>query len=131
METNPAADDIQKVKALIRHLEVLDTRIEQSQKECNVMFEEIRKDYNEILAELKLQAHKTIVTADRYGYDLIPDVPLDDRKLKNAWIALFRHHNGATADEIAEDMHRHRTTVSTYLNTLVLMPFNAPYLHSS
>ena len=123
METSPAVEEIQKVKALIRHLDALDTRIEQAQQDCNAMFEELRKDYNDILTELKHHVHNSVVTADRYGYDLIPDVPLDDRKLKNAWIALFRHHNGATADEIAEDLHRHRTTVSTYLNTLVLMQY--------
>jgi len=123
METHQAEEDIQRMKALIRHLEALDARIEQSQKECNGMFADIRRESNEILAEVKLQFHESVMLADRFGYDVIPDVPLDDKKIKAAWMALFRHHNGATADEIAEDLQRHRTTVSTYLNTLVLMQF--------
>jgi hypothetical protein len=123
METHQAEEDIQRMKALIRHLETLDARIGQSQEECNAMFADIRREYNGILAEVKLQFHESVMAADRVGYDLIPDVPLEDKKIKAAWMALFRHPNGATADVIAEDLHRHRTTVSTYLNTLVLMQF--------
>ena len=52
-----------------------------------------------------------------------PTFPLHDPKLKKAWLVLYKYHKGATADTIAEDLQRHRTTVSTYLNTLVLMQF--------
>jgi Fic family protein len=123
MENDPVAGEIQKINLLIRRLENLAARIEDSQKQCNRMFDELKSENDSILSELKLHIHRSIAAAERRGFDLIPEIPIEDKKLKAAWIALFQHHNGATADEIAAGLHRHRTTVSTYLNTLVLMNY--------
>jgi hypothetical protein len=123
MENDPAVLEVQKIHALIRRLENLGGRIEESQKQCNRMFEDLKAENDDILSDLKRHVHHSVAAAERRGFDLIPDIPIEDRKLKAAWITLFQHHTGATADEIAVDLNRHRTTVSTYLNTLVLMNF--------
>lgn len=113
----------QETQDLIVRLEELAVKIDDAQNNCTRVFAELKADYNAILADIKLEFHSSVINAEKFGYDLIPDIPLEDKKIKSAWIALFKHHNGATADEISEDLHRHRTTVSTYLNTLVLMGY--------
>ncbi|MDD4136913.1 MAG: hypothetical protein PHT99_03340 [Methanoregula sp.] len=121
MDDDPSVQDLQKIQQLIRNLEHLSDRIEAAETTCRSLFEELWQENNEILAEMKLLVHSSVMEAERHGYDLMPEIPVEDKKLKAVWIALFRHHNGATADEIAADLHRHRTTISTHLNTLVLM----------
>ena len=114
----PDADALQ---ALITRLEDLEIRIRTAEKESRDLFASLIRECHTIISDTKTQMHILIREADRIGYDLIPDLPIADKKLKDAWIALFRHTAGATADTVAEDLHRHRTTVSTYLNTLVIM----------
>ncbi|MDD1676835.1 MAG: helix-turn-helix domain-containing protein [Methanomicrobiales archaeon] len=118
MKTVPDADALQ---ALIVRLQELEVRIQSAEQESRDIFAVLIRECHDIISESKTQLHSLIREADRIGYDLIPDLPIADKKLKDAWIALFRHAPGATADTVAEELHRHRTTVSTYLNTLVSM----------
>jgi len=117
------ASDIQRIHTLILQLENLIHRIEVHQKTSLETTEKIIRECNDLLAEVKIEFHQTLRDADQFEYERIPDIPIDDIKLKKAWLVLYKYHNGATADIIAEDLRRHRTTVSTYLNTLVLMQF--------
>jgi predicted transcriptional regulator len=117
------ASDIQKIHTLILQLEELIHHIEEHQKASLEITEKILKECNDLLSEVKIEFHQTLKDADQFEFERIPEIPIEDIKLKKAWLVLYKYHNGATADRIAEDLRRHRTTVSTYLNTLVLMQF--------
>jgi hypothetical protein len=123
MNEPSVASDIQKIHTLILQLEELIHRIEEHQKTSLEITEKILKECNDLLSEVKIEFHQTLKDADQFEFERIPEIPIDDSKLKKAWLVLYKYHNGATADRIAEDLMRHRTTVSTYLNTLVLMQF--------
>jgi hypothetical protein len=109
--------------ARILQLEDLIHRIEDQQKISYETTEKILDECNDLLSEVKLEFHQTLTDADQFEYERIPAIPIEDSKLKKAWLVLYKYHNGATADTIALDLRRHRTTVSTHLNTLVLMHF--------
>ncbi len=123
VKEHSVASDIQRIHSLILQLGDLIHRIEVHQKNSLETTEKIIKECNDLLSEVKLEFHQTLRDADQFEYERIPDIPIADPKLKKAWLVLYKYHNGATADTIAEDLQRHRTTVSTYLNTLVLMQF--------
>lgn len=123
MNEHSVASDIQRIHALILQLEELIHRIEVHQQNSLETTENILRECNNLLAEVKIEFHQTLKDADQFEFERIPEIPIDDSKLKKAWLVLFKYHNGATADRVAEDLRRHRTTVSTYLNTLVLMQF--------
>lgn len=110
--------EIQKYTALITRLENILSEIEEARKDTNERFEKLEEECIAVLSDAKAVFHDSCTIAEQYGLDIIPDLPISDGKLKKAWIALFRHQRGATADQIAEDLGRHRTTVSTYLNRL-------------
>jgi response regulator of citrate/malate metabolism len=117
------AEDIREIQSIISRLEDVTRNIEEYQKTSNLLLDSIKNECNSIMSDAKTQLHQTFVEAEKYGFEPVPDVHIEDKKLKNAWITLYRHHDGATADTIAEELHRHRTTVSTYLNYLVLMGY--------
>lgn len=123
MSEHSVASDIQKIHTLILQLEELIHRIEEHQKNSLEITENILRECNDLLSEVKIEFLQTLKDADQFEFERIPEIPIEDIKLKKAWLVLFKYHNGATADRIAEDLRRHRTTVSTYLNTLVLMQF--------
>jgi len=123
MKEHSVASDIQRIHSLILQLEDLIHRIELHQKKSMETTSEILKECNDLLSEVKIEFHQTLKDADQFDFERIPDIPIDDIKLKKAWLVLYKFHSGATADTVAEDLKRHRTTVSTYLNTLVLMHF--------
>jgi hypothetical protein len=123
MKEHSVASDIQRIHSLILQLEDLIHRIELHQKKSMETTSEILKECNDLLSEVKVEFHQTLKDADQFDFERIPDIPIDDIKLKKAWVVLFKYHKGATADTIAEELEKHRTTVSTYLNTLVLMHF--------
>lgn len=110
--------EIRKYRALIGRLEDILSDIEVARRETDARFENLEEVCNSVLSDAKALFHDSCTVAEQYGLDIIPDIPISDGKLKKAWIALFRHQRGATADQIAEDLGRHRTTVSTYLNRL-------------
>ncbi|MCK9592362.1 MAG: helix-turn-helix domain-containing protein [Methanoregula sp.] len=112
------ASDIQRIHTLILRLENLVQRIELHQKNSLKITEEILKDCNNLISEVKIEFHQTLRDADQFDFERLPDIPIEDPKLKKVWLVLYRYHNGATADTIAKDLKRHRTTVSTYLNQL-------------
>jgi response regulator of citrate/malate metabolism len=115
--------EIRELQDIISRIEHFESAIGHYQEQCNATFEAMQKECTSIVTDAKEQLHQILVSAEEQGIEPIPDVPIDDKKLKKAWIALFRHHNGATAEMIAEDLGRHRTTVSTYLNYLVVLRF--------
>ncbi|MFA4876458.1 MAG: hypothetical protein WC586_03520 [Methanoregula sp.] len=123
MEERSVSTDIRRMQALIIELEGVIRRLELHQKNSLETTGKILDECNDLLAEVKLEFHNTLTDADEAGYGQIPAIPIEDPKLRKAWLALYRYHHGVTADTVAADMRRHRTTVSTYLNTLVLMQF--------
>ena len=123
MDEHSVTSDIQRMHARILQLEDLIHRIEAEQKNSYEATEKILDECNDLLSEVKLEFHQTLMDADQFEFERIPDIPIEDNKLKKVWLVLFKYHNGATADTIATDLRRHRTTVSTHLNTLVLMQF--------
>jgi len=94
--------------------EKLSREYEKSQK----TFQELLKECNSALGNAKAEINKIGDIADQCGLKPLPEIPIDDIKLKEVWIALYRYHDGATADMIAAYLGKHRTTVSTYLNML-------------
>ena len=123
MDERSVTSDIQRMHARILQLEDLIHRIEEQQKNSYKATEKILDECNDLLSEVKLEFHQTLTDADQFEYERIPAIPIEDSKLKKTWLVLYKYHNGATADTIATDLRRHRTTVSTHLNTLVLMQF--------
>jgi len=121
MTTTPLTDDFRDLEQIIARLEDALERIEVLEEEFSRSISTLRQECNGILADAKVTFHHALEQAEQCGYEPAPDIPIEDRKLKNVWIALFKYHDGATADMLATDLHRHRTTISTYLNTLVLM----------
>jgi len=123
MESDSSLEHIRRIQALIGRIEELADRINRYQQGSNVQLNALREECDAVLAEAKQDYHALIVSAEMRGQDVTPDIALEDRRLKNTWLALYRHHGGATAEEISGELKRHRTTVSTYLNTLVLMGY--------
>ena len=123
MKERSVTSDIQRIHSLILKLEDLIRRLEDNQRTSLQTTEQILKDCNDLISEVKIEFHQTLKDADEFEFERIPDIPIEDTKLKKAWLVLYKYHSGATADTVAEDLKRHRTTVSTYLNTLVLMHF--------
>ncbi len=118
MDSQPDTGDVRDV---ILGLERLREAIGRYHGECDRMFDDLAAECDRLLAGAKQQLHASVASAREEGKDVLPQVQIEDRRLKNAWIALYRHHGGATADEVGREMGRHRTTVSTLLNTLVVM----------
>lgn len=123
MDEHLVTSDIQRMHTRILQLEDLIHRIEAQQKNSYEATEKILDECNDLLSEVKLEFHQTLMDADQFEFERIPDIPIEDNKLKKVWLVLYKYHHGATADTIATDLRRHRTTVSTHLNTLVLMQF--------
>ena len=114
------------IHTLIRQLEELVSYIEHSQAICNTMFDTIRRDCNTLINDVKTRLPET-ESYGKYTSTMesasLSTIPIEDRKLQKAWAALARYPKGATAEDIMRDLDRHRTTVSTYLNQLVLLEF--------
>jgi hypothetical protein len=121
MKTRPPLREPRDLPTLILRLEELKNQIDCCQEEITGMLDALKCECDQLISDVKEQLHRSFVIGEEHGFDSIPDVPIKDRRLKRAWIALYRHHNGVTADVIASETGRHRTTVSTSLNTLVLM----------
>lgn len=121
MEEHAVSDDIRRLHRRILELEDMIHQIEIQQKTSYEETGRILAQCHELLAAVKIELYDAITDADEFAYERIPDVPIEDVKLKKAWLVLSKYHAGATADVVAADVKRHRTTVSTYLNTLVLM----------
>lgn len=123
MDEHSVISDIQRMHVRIHQLEDLIHQIEEQQKKSYESTEKILGECNDLLSQVKLEFHKTLTDADQFEFERIPDIPIDDSKLKRVWLILHKYHNGATAETIAIDLRRHRTTVSTHLNMLVVMHF--------
>jgi hypothetical protein len=114
------------LNSLIRQLEELVSAVEHSQAMCNTMFDAIRRECNHLINDAKIRLPENgPFEVNSFAWESSPlnTVPIEDRKLKNAWLALAQYRDGATAEDIMRDLKRHRTTVSTYLNQLVLLEF--------
>jgi len=103
----------------IEDLEQILSRISTQYEESQKAYLEIFAECNRALCQTKEELHLLYNEATVCGYEPLPAIHLNDPKLVAAWNALYWHHDGATADTIAEYLGKHRTTVSTYLNILV------------
>jgi hypothetical protein len=119
MHTLPPVQDAGDLQSLLIRLEELRNHIDVCQAETAHMLDALKAECDQVIASTREQVHRSFILREQQGYDPVPDVPISDRRLKATWIALYRHHTGVTADVIASEIQRHRTTVSTSLNTLV------------
>ena len=100
MESDSSLEHIRRIQALIGRIEELADRIDRYQQGSNVQLNALREECDAVLAEAKQDYHALIVSAEMRGQDVTPDIALEDRRLKSTWRALYRHHGGATAEEI-------------------------------
>jgi hypothetical protein len=121
MNTLPPDPEPADLTDLIHRLEQFIDRIDCCQEDINGMLEALKSECDHLISGVKEQLHRSYLIGEQQGYGAVPDIPIRDERLKRVWIALYRHHRGVTADVIASEIKRHRTTVSTSLNTLVLM----------
>jgi hypothetical protein len=113
------------IEALLHRLEKLLKFVDHSQAICNTMFDTIRRDCEVLIADIRIQGSKRdnvsvpISALSEISAQSLQDISVDNNKLQKTYFLLTKYPDGATADEIANIMRRHRTTVSTYLNQLV------------
>lgn len=100
----------------------LSRRLEEFQAAVEAEMAALRAEVNGLLSEIRMLAPDSLDTISREER-LLPPIPIPDERLRRVWLVLYRYPLGATADVVARDLDRHRTTISTYLNTLVLMGF--------
>jgi len=112
-------EHIQRLQRSIGDIEHIIRKISYQYDESQKIFKEQLKECSNALGLVKQELNEIGDFASACGYEPQPDISLKDPKLKSAWKVLYRFHEGATADTIAECMGKHRTTVSTYLNMLV------------
>lgn len=122
MENGSLDDILQRVHYLQTRLNRLSSEVEHQQEMHNHQYEALKNELRRALDEVHILVNY-FAKEDRAG--LIPsyEIPIQDRKLRSAWQALFRYPDGATAETIAKDLDRHRSTVSTYLNMLETLGF--------
>lgn len=117
------AGDIAEIREIIARFESLIDRFEERMAESQAGYRRLLSEGDALVREAKARLHEIHEEARRCGVEPLPDVPIRDEKLKSAWLALYQFHDGATADEVAELILKHRTTVSTYLNILTSMDY--------
>ena len=115
--------DIQELQTKVASIEDVIMRITEHQKSSQAAFDSLIQEYHSKFGEVKNSLHKAIEDVEKCGLNPLPDIPINDPKLKQAWMKLYNHHEGANADTISDEMNKHRTTVSTYLNILVHLGF--------
>jgi len=112
-------EHISRLQRSIGDIEIILGQISHQYKESQKVIDEQFAECNRALGMVKEELHQISDVASACGLEPIPDISIQDPKLLTAWKALYRYHEGATADTIAEILGKHRTTVSTYLNILV------------
>lgn len=119
------AQDIKEIRQIISNFESLIQRFGLKMVEINAQMAEINEQYaallhegDDLLRHAKTRLHDIHEEAQRCGIEPLPEVNIPDEKLKAVWLALYQYHDGATADEVAENLNKHRTTVSSSLNSL-------------
>src|SRR5665647_2210987 len=108
--------DIQEIRRIIGDFESLikrfESRLIESQQECQGLLQE----GDQLVRQAKIQLHDIHERARQCGMEPLPDVDISNEKFRSAWLALYQYHEGATAEEVASRLDKHRTTISTYLN---------------
>ena len=88
------------------------------------MFDTIRRDCESLVQELEIQKQElgggsVLSVPGPQSMNIPAEVSgLDMKKIQQTFELLLKYPDGATTDEIARVMKRHRTTISTYLNQL-------------
>jgi len=116
-------NDIQEIGQIIRDFESLIDRFESRMNQTQAEFQGLLGEGDQLVRQAKTRLHEIHEQARRCGMEPLPEVDIADEKLKSAWMALYQFHEGARAEEVAVQLSRHRTTVSTYLNTLTHMNY--------
>lgn len=111
-------DILKRLNHILSVLEHHYQDLERLQKSNFQHFEKFKADTRQAIEETRLHMNLFL------GGDLLEtppsyDLPIKNEKLRKTWQVLFRHPEGATAETIAAEMDRHRSTISTYLNMLV------------
>ena len=116
-------DDIEEISRIIRDFESLVDRFESRLRQSQEEYENLIQESGELVGQARKQLHRIHGEARRVGLEPLPQIDIPDRKLLSTWQTLYQYHDGATAEEMAVQLEKHRTTVSTYLNTLTHMKF--------
>lgn len=112
---------VERLDFLVKRLESLYESLGRQQDVTNTIYETLKSESQQALQEARLLLNVTLQldSSDIPAYT----IPLSDTKLQKVWKELFNYPDGATADHVAIELKRHRSTVSTYLNMLVAMGF--------
>ncbi len=122
MTSDASETTSEALEALEARLARLIVRMDEVQATMIRELTSLRAEADGILTEIRTSMPETRRTGNEVGRRL-PVVPIPDERLRTVWLVLSRYPEGTTADVVAHDLDRHRTTISTYLNTLVLMGF--------
>ncbi len=123
IESASPPETLQRIRHLQVVLEQLYDEIERQQQFQRQQYDTLKSETAKALDELRIHTNLLLSKMDTTESPLSFDLPIDDEKLKKAWQVLFRHPDGATAETIALELKRHRSTVSTYLNMLKTMGY--------
>ncbi len=122
VQDSPPPDTLRRVNHLLSVLEQLYKDMDRQQKAHHQHFERLKSETAKAMEEARL--HMELLLRINTGESSLSfELPIRDEKLKKAWEALFRNPDGATAETVASDLDRHRSTVSTYLNMLVTLGY--------
>lgn len=121
MTSNTTGDPPDTMERLALRMARLAARIEEVRAAMDLELAGLLDESERLLADIRA-LNPADIEADRGDPGAVLATQIPDERLRRVWQALFRYSDGgATADEIAGDLERHRTTVSTYLNMLVVM----------
>jgi sugar-specific transcriptional regulator TrmB len=112
------AREIREIREIIGGFESLITRLESRLAESQDGFLVLLREGDELVCQARECLSEINEEARRAGIEPLPEIDIPDERMKAAWLVLYQFQDGATADEVAERMRKHRTTVSSTLNSL-------------
>ena len=111
------------LNGMVARLAQLIRRTEEVQARVDRDLADLRFDAEQLLNDLQSLSPTGLEVRSHDQAAALFSGTITNLRLREVWEALYRHSNGATADAIAGDLDRHRTTISTYLNLLVTMGY--------
>lgn len=119
----PLVGEIEEIRRIVGDFESLVERFEERLAQTQAEFQALLGESDELVRQAKLRLTAIQEEVRRCGMEPAPEIALADERLRTVWLALYQFHGGATADEVADRLNRHRTTVSTYLNMLTAVGY--------
>lgn len=110
----PPSDTLQRIQHLKEVLEQLYEEIERQQDISFQHYEQLKSETSRALDEVRIHMN-ILLNIDAAEPPLSYQLPIKDEPMKKAWHVLFKHPDGATAETVASELNRHRSTVVTTL----------------